>query len=49
MIESMTELTAREGFEEIGRDQTGQVHVERFWPKPTSRDDQLQRLAQAKA
>ena len=33
MIESMTELTAQEGFTEIGRGQTGQVHVERFFPK----------------
>lgn len=33
MIESMTELLAREGFQEHARNQPGQIHVERYWPK----------------
>jgi len=35
MIESMTELLAREGFQEHARNTPGQVHVERYWPKKT--------------
>ena len=34
MIESMTEITALKGFKEQVKNETGQVHVERFWPKP---------------
>jgi len=36
MIESMTELLAREGFEEQARNTPGQVRVERYWPKKTA-------------
>jgi hypothetical protein len=42
MIESMTELTAGEGFEEASKGQPGQVHIERFWPKSASRDGRTQ-------
>jgi ferredoxin/flavodoxin---NADP+ reductase len=35
MIESMTELLEREGFEEQTKNNRGQVHVERYWPKKT--------------
>ena len=35
MIESMTELLARDGFHEHARNKPGQVHVERYWPKKT--------------
>ena len=33
MIESMTEVLAREGFVEQTPNKPGQVHVERYWPK----------------
>lgn len=33
MIESMTELAALKGFQEMDKAGTGQIHVERFWPK----------------
>jgi len=33
MIESMTELLARDGFTEHARNTPGQVRVERYWPK----------------
>lgn len=47
MIDGMTALTSVKGFQKLGKDQIGQVHIEQYWPRVTIRDDHLQAQPEA--
>jgi ferredoxin--NADP+ reductase len=41
MIDGVTELTGPEGFEMVGKDHSGQVHIEQYWPRVSAQQNRL--------